>query len=128
MSSKSNINELAAEIAENLKVFTTEVVEAVDEAGERIGKEAVKKLKKSSPQDSGTYAKSWRLKTIKKAGVPDINIIHVQDPHYRLAHLVEHGHVLRGGGRSKAQPHIAPVEEEVAQEYTDAVEAAIRVG
>jgi hypothetical protein len=126
--SSININKLAAEITESLKVFTTEVVEAADEAGERIGKEAVKKLKISSPRDSGFYAKSWSLKTIKKTGVPDVNIIHVKAPHYRLAHLLEHGHSLRSGGRTKAQPHIAPVEEEAAQEYINAVKDAIERG
>jgi hypothetical protein len=127
--SNVNVNKLSAEIADSLKKFTNEVIEEADKTGERIGKDAVRKLKGSSPKGRrGKYAKKWRLKTIKQFGSPDTQIIHVGKPEYRLAHLLEHGHALRQGGRTKAQPHIAPVEDEVIEEYTKVIKEAIERG
>ena len=42
-----------------------------------------------------------------------------------LAHLLEHGHAKRGGGRTKAVPHIAPVEEKLEKEFEKAVKDAV---
>ena len=62
--SNVNVNKLSAEIADSLKKFTNEVIEEADKTGERIGKDAVRKLKGSSPKGRrGKYAKKWRLKT-----------------------------------------------------------------
>lgn len=38
-----------------------------------------------------------------------------------LPHLLEYGHALRNGGRTKAVPHITPVEEKVTEEFYKAV-------
>lgn len=44
-----------------------------------------------------------------------------------LPHLLEHGHALRGGGRSHtdAIPHIAPVEEKISEEFYKAVKESL---
>ena len=125
--SKISINKLAAEIAEGLKEFSQDVVERVDVSSERIGKAAVKKLKQTSPKDKGDYAKGWAMTTEKELAQPNRRIIH-NKKHYRLVHLLEHGHVKVGGGRVKAIPHVAPAEEEVVQDFTREVEEAIRRG
>lgn len=44
-----------------------------------------------------------------------------------LPHLLEHGHALRGGGRSHtdAFPHIEPVEDKISDEFYKAVTKAL---
>lgn len=123
-----NIDQLANEIAEGLKEYSQDVVEKVNISSEHIGKEAVKKLKGTSPKKYGDYAKSWTMKTEPEVGQPNKRIIHVKKPHYRLTHLLENGHVKANGGRVEAIPHIRPAEQEVIKQFTQEVEEAIRNG
>jgi len=125
---KISVDQLAAEIAKGLAEYSQDVVEKVNVSSEKVGKAAVKRLKQTSPKRTGQYAKSWTMSTEKAIGQPDLRIIHVKAPHYRLAHLLEYGHAKVGGGRVEGRPHIRPAEEEVIQEFTREVEEAIKRG
>jgi hypothetical protein len=124
------IDQLAAEIAKGLAEYSQDVVEKVNVSSEKVGKAAVKRLKRTSPKrpGSGKYAKSWTMKTEPEIGQPHKRIVHVKAPHYRLAHLLEYGHAKVGGGRVEGRPHIGPAEEEVIREFTREVEEAIKRG
>ena len=123
-----SVDQLAAEIAKGLADYSQDVAEKVNLSSERVGKEAVKRLKQTSPKRYGKYAKSWTMTTEKAIGQPDLRIIHAKAPHYRLTHLLEHGHAKRGGGRVEGKPHIRPAEEMVIQEFVAEVEEAIKRG
>ena len=123
-----SIDQLAAEIAKGLADYSQEVVEKVNISSEKVGKAAVKQLKSTSPKKSGKYAKSWTMTTEKAIGQPDLRIIHAKAPHYRLTHLLEHGHAKVNGGRVEGKPHIRPAEEMVIQDFTREVEEAIKNG
>lgn len=123
-----DVSHLAHEISNMLSTYSKEVAEKIDISSERIAKAAVKKLKASSPKDSGNYAKSWRLDSEGAYGQTKNRIIYVKEPHYRLAHLIEHGHARAGGGRTQGKPHIRPVEQEVMKEFMEEVEEAIKNG
>ena len=123
-----NIDQLAAEIARGLAEYSQDVVEKVNVSSEKVGKAAVKKLKQTSPKKTGEYAKSWTMKTEKEIGQPHRRIIHAKAPHYRLTHLLEHGHAKVGGGRVEGKPHIRPAEEMVIKEFVAEVEEAIKRG
>ena len=128
MANSINIDQLAAEIAKGLAEYSQDVVEKVNASSEAVGKAAVKRLKQTSPKRYGKYAKSWTMKTEPEVGQPHKRIVHVKAPHYRLTHLLEHGHAKRGGGRVEGKPHIRPAEEMVIQEFVQEVEEAIKRG
>ena len=129
---KISVDQLAAEIAKGLAGYSQEVVEKVNISSEKVGKAAVKQLKKTSPRRpppvGGKYAKSWAMKTEPEVGQPHKRIVHVKAPHYRLTHLLEHGHAKVGGGRVEGRPHIRPAEEMVIEEFVKEVEEAIKRG
>ena len=95
-----------------LQEFTVDVTKAAQEAVTEVTKEAVKKLKQTSPKGrSGKYAKGWTGKVEKTSTTVD-STIYGKTGTYQLAHLLEHGHARRGGGRNvDGIVHIKPVEE-----------------
>ena len=114
------INDLALEISKALQTYTAEVTEGLEEAKEKVAKNAVKKLKRRSPRKTGEYAKGWRATRVGSAWV-----VH-NATNYQLTHLLEHGHAKRGGGRVAGIPHIGPTEKEAIQEYLEEAERVIR--
>ena len=96
---------------------------------QRVGRESVKKLRNVSPKRTGSYARGWRLKTLKMSGnVTDVVVHNATD--YSLTHLLEKGHVIRNKkgtyGRAPAHPHIKPVEEWANNELPAEIERELR--
>lgn len=91
----------------------------------RKGAAALRNESKATFGGTGDYAKGWSSTTQKKAGKHySSNVIYNKDIP-QLTHLLEHGHALVIGGRKLGQvpgrEHIAPVEEEVINQYLDQV-------
>lgn len=105
--------DLANEIANALASWSHEVEEEVEQIADEVTSEAVYRLRASSPKDTGNYRKGWTRKKLKDGTY----VVHVKAPHYRLTHLLERGHVLVGGGRTRPQVHIKPVEEAAVTEF-----------
>lgn len=115
----TEINNLANEIAEQVKLYTREVKEEIETAKQEVSKELVQDLKRDSPEKTGSYRKGWKIKKEKRS-----NKIH-NSTDYQLTHLLEKGHAKRNGGRVAAKIHIAPNEEKAIREFLDRIERAI---
>lgn len=101
-----------------LENYNGDVVEVATKVTEEVAREGVKKLKAASPKGKkGKYAKGWTYK-ISKGRLKTGATIYGKHGTYQLAHLLEHGHARRGGGREPVPgiEHIKPVEEWVNQE------------
>lgn len=107
-----------------LAQYATTVDKGMDEALKSTAKDAVDKLKSTSPKEKGTYAKSWKVKKGKKLYYV------VYNEQYQLTHLLEKGHdVVAWGkkcGRTKAKPHIAPVNDWVKEEAVKRLEENLK--
>ena len=117
MNKRVKVDDLAKEIEKTLEEYIGVTDDACEMGVIETAKEAVKELHSAHPSGSEKYGswdeynRGWTYKKDKKAikrGL--LAIVHNKD-HYQLAHLLEKGHALRGGGRTRAFPHIAPVEE-----------------
>ena len=107
----ASIGNLVAEINRQLALYANQTNETVQQIAEKVAQDGVEKLKTTSPKDTGDYAESWTYRKVKNKFV-----VHNKE-HYRLTHLLEKSHALRDGGRSQAQPHIAPVEKEMIRDF-----------
>ncbi|MEK3814252.1 HK97 gp10 family phage protein [Bacillus sp. FSL K6-1284] len=113
-------NDFAREISQALKGFTTEVEEGLEREKEKVAKEGAGILKRTSPKDTGKYARGWRAKKYGRAWV----VHNATKP--QLTHLLEKGHAKRNGGRVAGKEHIRPVEQKMIEEFEAATERLIR--
>ena len=115
---------LAKTIQEELMNVGIACDDDMQEVFDQVGKEAVKKLKETSPvnpkgRHSGRYAKGWTYEKGKKYRGKAVGIVRNKtDP--QLTHILEYGHPLvRNGevvGNVEAREHIRPVAEWCAEE------------
>lgn len=115
--------DLAKAIGDALYEYSDEVVKATNDVLKETAKEAVDELKTAGEfkDKSGDYRKGWSAKT-EAATLGIQKQIVYNKKRYRLAHLLEYGHAKPNGGRVRAFPHIAAVEEGLA----DKVEKKLR--
>ena len=103
--------DLERAVKDILQDYSVEVSNAAAEAVQEVTKEATKKLRQTSPKRKGRYAKGWTSKVEKTAATVDATV-YGKTGTYQIAHLLEHGHARRGGGRNVGGiEHIKPVEE-----------------
>lgn len=107
-------------LAEYADLATDDMKKAVRKAGNSVRKE----ISENAPKDTGGYAKSWAVKTTRETSNSLELTVHSKN-RYQLAHLLEHGHAKRGGGRVPAQPHIAPAEQSGTEELEREIEKAL---
>ena len=105
------------QLARILNEYSEEVKETMYEVAEEVANEGAKELQETSPNNRGKYHKGWGVE--KETDGKGTAFIIRNKKYYNLTHLLEKGHALKNGGRAKAFPHIASVEQKVIQAYED---------
>ena len=127
MGKKVSIDQLADAVNEQLQEYNKLSAEVVKTAVTKAGNAVKKDIGANAPRKSGRYAKSWRTKKTKETST-ELQVTVYSPTRYMLAHLLEHGHAKRGGGRVRAIPHIAPAEEAAEETLSKDIERGLTSG
>lgn len=122
---RCRIDQMAHVIMEGLQEYADLATEDMKAAVKKAGNKAISDVQAGAPVMTGKYKKSWAVKTTKENANAMEVTVHSRN-RYQLAHLLEFGHAKRGGGRTRAFPHIAPAEEAAAELLEREVEAALK--
>lgn len=118
-------------LSDYLNNYREDIQEDVEELTDSITQKAKDELKQTSQsmfKDHGRkdpYYKGWSVKLQKKGKLKYHKVIWNRT-NYQLTHLLEFGHATRNGGRTRAFPHIRPVEEKYKTEFVNLLEQKIR--
>ena len=118
------IDRLTAEIEKILENYGENVQQNINEVVGEITKKGAKTQNQQSGQtfDGKKYRKSWTTQ-VETGRTSAQGTIYSKIP--GLPHLLEHGHALRGGGRTTGRAHIAPVEEALVREFEQKVKSKL---
>ena len=122
-----SVDQLAEAVMEGLTEYNKLATDTVKKAVKKAGNTVKNEIKGAAPRKSGKYAASWRTKTTKESST-SLHVTVYSPSRYMLAHLLEHGHAKRGGGRVRAIPHIAPAEAAGEQQLTQDIERGLSHG
>ena len=127
MGTKVSVDQLANAVMRELEDYADTTSDGVKAAVRKAGNTVKKDIQANAPQQTGKYAKSWAVKTTKESSQAMEVTVHSRN-RYQLAHLLEHGHAKRNGGRVAARPHIAAAEEAGIEQLEAEIERSIRSG
>ena len=118
------IDNLASEIMKGLTEYKDLVTADMKTAVRKAGRTTKRDIQANAPKKTGAYSKSWTVKTTKETS-ESLELTVCSPKKYQLAHLLEKGHAKRGGGRTQAQPHIAPAEESAVKQLESNIKRAL---
>lgn len=126
MANKVSIDEMSEGIMKELKKYADLAADDLKDAVRETAKSVRKDIQSNAPSGTGKYKKSWSVKNMHEDAQSIGLVVHSRN-RYQIAHLLEHGHAKRGGGRVSARPHIAPAEAKGAEDLVKTIETKLKV-
>lgn len=112
-------------VASVLQDYEESMIETVQRVTNDLAKEGLRKVKSESSSHGWVgYKTGWAKKVVVNRFGAGAIIYNGKYP--GLVHLLEKGHALRTGGRARAFPHVAPVQDWVNEELRKRIEEAIK--
>lgn len=125
--SKIPVDGMSNAIMEELNKYRDMAADEMKKAVKNAASTVRKDIQASAPADTGKYRRSWSVKNVHEDSESIDLVVHSRN-RYQIAHLLEHGHAKRGGGRVAARPHIARAEEAGINQLEEDIERSLRNG
>ena len=122
---KVRVDQMADAIMQGLTEYADLATDEMKSAVKKAGKMVKEEIEANAPKDTGKYASSWAAKTTQENANTLVQTVYSRN-RYQLAHLLEHGHAKRGGGRVPGKPHIAPAEQKGIEKLETEIERALK--
>lgn len=127
MSRTVSIDEMDNAIMDELEKYADLAADELKAAVKETAASVRKDIQAGAPVDTGKYKKSWSVKNIREDSESIELVVHSRN-RYQIAHLLEHGHAKRGGGRVAAKPHIASAEQRGNEKLVQTIEQKLKGG
>ena len=122
-----SIDEMDSAIMEELEKYAELASDDLKAAVKETAASVRKDIQAGAPVDTGKYKKSWSVKNVHEDSESIDLVVHSRN-RYQIAHLLEHGHAKRGGGRVAAKPHIASAEQRGNEKLVQTIEQKLKGG
>jgi len=125
--SNVSIDRLSGVISTNLNTYSRTIVEGVEKAAEKTVDEMVARTKQrpTTKLSRGKYARSIASEVGLNTISARSRIWYVKKPRYRLAHLLNNGHAVRGGGRVSGDQHVTKATEKAITDFETRVREVV---
>ena len=120
----TSIDNMASEIMKGLKEYRDLADDAMKKPVKKTATTVKSEISQNAPADTGAYAKSWSTKKVSESSHSLTVTVHSKN-RYQIAHLLEHGHAKRNGGRVSGKPHIAPADRKGEDVFEDILRKAL---
>lgn len=107
MAKTVNISEMDTELYNIMKEYKANVTKATKKAVDSVADGVMREIQSHITWNDKVYSKSFELTKIYDNESGKYVIWHVKNPHWRLTHLLELGHITRDGtSYSQKYPHV----------------------
>lgn len=122
------VDNLASEVNKMLAEYKDVVFDGMESAIDEAGNTAKRVISERAPKNTGSYSKSWKKKKSKESSSKVGMLVYASGRSGSITHLLENGHAKRGGGRTKAYPHISPAQDAAEEKFINDLNKVLAKG